>query len=110
MDKPDVSGRLSGRALLKTGLFTGGGLLVAAVFLFTNLLHIIEELQEHHPRQHRQPVEVTVKTFVLAHDVASRLHEAREALGRSKDWLRLLSASWGFRSDGEFGQCAPQDS
>jgi len=38
MNKPDVSGRLSGRALLKTGLFTGGGLLVAAVFLFTNLL------------------------------------------------------------------------
>lgn len=39
MDKPAVSRRrLSGRSLLKTGLFVGGGLLVAAVFLFTNLL------------------------------------------------------------------------
>lgn len=36
MEQPDVPGPLRGRALLKTGLFAGGGLLVAVVFLFTH--------------------------------------------------------------------------
>ena len=36
MEQPDAPGPLSGSSLLKTGLFVVGGLLVAAVFLFTN--------------------------------------------------------------------------
>jgi NtrC-family two-component system sensor histidine kinase KinB len=36
MERADNPGRLRGKSLLKTGLFAGGGLLVAAVFLVTN--------------------------------------------------------------------------
>lgn len=36
MEQPDAPGPLRGTLLLRTGLFVGGGLLVAAVFLFTN--------------------------------------------------------------------------
>jgi signal transduction histidine kinase len=35
MEQPEVPGPLRGTSLLKTGLFIGGGLLVAVVFLFT---------------------------------------------------------------------------
>jgi len=45
------------------------------------VLQVVEELEEHDPRQHRQPIEVAVQTLVLAHDVARRLDEAAELLG-----------------------------
>ena len=50
-------------------------------FLFANLLHVVEELQEHDPGEHRQPVEVAVEPLVLAHDVAARLHDGGKPLG-----------------------------
>ena len=39
-------------------------------FLLTNPLHVVKELEEHDPGKHREPVNVTGKPLVLAHDVA----------------------------------------
>ena len=38
-------------------------------------LQIIEELEEHDPSEHRQPVEVAIQPLVLAHDVARGFQE-----------------------------------
>lgn len=55
-------------------------------------LQIIQKLQEHDPRQHRQAIEVAVETLVLAHDVARRFQERAEGLRggrwRHKDRLK----------------------
>ena len=40
-----------------------------------DLLPVVEELQEHDPGQHRQPVEVGREALVLAHDVARGLDQ-----------------------------------
>ena len=52
------------------------------------LLQVVEELQEHDPGEHGQPVQVAVEPLVLPHDVAGRLDEAAQAAGR---WFWGLS-------------------
>ena len=49
--------------------------------LLADLLHVVEELQEHDPGEHRQPVEVAVQSLVLPHDVAAGLDDAAQLLG-----------------------------
>lgn len=41
---------------------------------------VIEELEKHYPRQHRQAVKVTVQAFVLAHNVTRGFQQAAEGL------------------------------
>ncbi len=51
------------------------------------LLHIVQELEEHYPRQHGQPVQVAIQPLILAHDVAHRFDDAAKLLrggGRRK--------------------------
>ena len=43
--------------------------------VFADLLHVVEELEEHDPGEHGQAVEVAVQPLVLAHDVARGLDE-----------------------------------
>ena len=52
--------------------------------LFLEPFHVIEELQEEDPREHRQPVEVAAQAFVLPHDVPRGLDQAAETL-RGRD-------------------------
>ena len=47
-----------------------------------DLLHVVQELQEHDPGEHRQAVEVAVEPLVLAHDVAGGLDDGGQAAGR----------------------------
>ena len=56
------------------------------------LLHVVEELQEHDPGEHRQAVEVAIQALVLAHDVAGGLDHASEPLCGSLLPGRSLSA------------------
>jgi hypothetical protein len=42
---------------------------------------VVEELEEHDPGEHGQPVQVAVESLVLPHDVAGGLDEAPEPLG-----------------------------
>jgi hypothetical protein len=49
--------------------------------VFPDDLVIVEELQEEHPGQERQPIQVAVEPLVLPHDVAGGLDEATEPLG-----------------------------
>jgi hypothetical protein len=51
---------------------------------FLDLLQVVEEFstKEHDPGEHRQAVEVAVQSLVFPHDVAGRLDEAAELLGR----------------------------
>jgi len=44
-------------------------------FLFANLLHVVEEFQEHDPGEHGETVEIAVEPFILAHDIAARLYD-----------------------------------
>ena len=46
-----------------------------------DLFHVVEELEEHDPGEHRQAIEVAVEALVLAHDVARGLEQAAEGLG-----------------------------
>ena len=55
-----------------------------------DLLHVVEELQEHDPGEHRQAVEVAVQPLVLAHDVARGLDQAAELLGGGQGLRSLL--------------------
>ena len=55
-----------------------------------DLLQVVEELQKHHPGQHRQAVKVAVQPLVLTHDVTSRLDEAAKLLGRRLGLFSLL--------------------
>ena len=64
-------------------------------FLFPNLFHVVQELQKHHPSEHRKTVKIAVKPFVLSHDVAAGFHDGREAL-RSGQGLEIF----GFSSSG----------
>ena len=77
-------GRLDGR--LGTSCLASVGLLLALQ------LQVVEELQEHDPGEHRQPVEVAVQPLVLAHDVARGLDEAAKRLAWSS--ARSLRLSW----------------
>jgi hypothetical protein len=77
---PPAVGRLDG----------GAELLPAQLgFLLPNLFHVVQELEEHHPGEHRQPVEVAVQPFVLPHDVAGGLDQAAEPLGGGQRLLVL---------------------
>ena len=38
--------------------------------VLVDALHVVEEFEEQHPGQQRQPVEVAVQPLVLAHDLA----------------------------------------
>ena len=49
--------------------------------LFALMLHVIEELQEHDPGEHRQPIKIAIQPLVLAHDVAAGLHDGGKPLG-----------------------------
>lgn len=44
-------------------------------------LHVVEELQEHDPGQHRQAIKIAVQPLVLAHDLAGGFDDAVETLG-----------------------------
>jgi hypothetical protein len=46
-------------------------------FLLGHLLDVVKELEKHDPGEHRQPVEIAVEPFVLAHDVAAGLDDRR---------------------------------
>lgn len=50
-------------------------------FLLGDLLHVIEEFEKHDPGEHRQPVEIAVEPFVLAHDVAAGFYDREKPLG-----------------------------
>ncbi len=65
-------GRLDGRLELFPGQL---GLALALEF------QVIQELQEHDPSEHRQPVEVAIEPFVLPHDVPRGFEESAEGLG-----------------------------
>ena len=58
-----------------------------------DLLHVVQELQEHDPGEHRQAVEVAVEALVLAHDVAAGLDEAAELLGGGLGGCRFFFCS-----------------
>ena len=62
----------------------GRNLLPPAWLPLRALLQVVEELQEHDPREHRQPVEIAIEPLVLAHDVAARLHDRGKPLGGSQ--------------------------
>ena len=64
--------------------------------LLALLLQVVEELQEHDPGEHRQPVEVAVEPLVLAHDVARGLERGCRAAARSISGLlsSLLVLPW----------------
>jgi hypothetical protein len=44
-------------------------------FLLGHLFHVVEELEEHDPGEHRQAIEIAVEPFVLAHDVATGFND-----------------------------------
>ena len=48
--------------------------------LLPDHLHVVDELEEHHPDQHRQAVQVAGEPFVLPHDVPTGLDDAAELL------------------------------
>ena len=49
--------------------------------LFVDVLQVIKEFEEHHPRQHRQTINVAAQPLVLPHDVTGGFDEASELLG-----------------------------
>ena len=53
------------------------------------LLHVVQELQEHDPGEHGQPVQVAVEALVLAHDVPGRFDDAGQGLGGGNRLMRL---------------------
>ena len=57
------------------------------------LFHVVQELEEHDPGEHRQTVEVAVQALVLAHDVARGLDQAPERLRRG----RAAPVAWRLR-------------
>jgi hypothetical protein len=72
-------------AFVETSLFFSGGPIPPAIRmldcglvllplhlgpLIADQLMVIKELKEHDPSEHREPVEIAVKTLVLPHDVA----------------------------------------
>lgn len=61
-------------------------------------LHVVEELQKHYPREHRQPIKVAVQPLVLPHDLAGGLDDAVETLG-SGQLLRRSLLSGGCSQD-----------
>ena len=79
-------GRLDGRAVA----FAGDGFALVS----SHLLQVVEELEEHDPGEHRQAVEVAVEALVLPHDVAGRLDEAAQLLGRGLGLVGLLGLLW----------------
>src|SRR5208283_2724026 len=48
--------------------------------LLPNLFHVVQELEEHNPGEHRQAVDVAVEAFVLPHDVTARFDDRAELL------------------------------
>ena len=86
------------------GRFDGRAVLLAADCRprFLDLLQVVKELEEHDPGEHRQAVEVAVEPLVLPHDVAGRLDEAAELLGRGLGCFRFLVAlawvAWFYRT------------
>ena len=75
--------RLRGPIAPAVGRLNGGAKRLAAQawLPLAQLLHVVEELQEHDPGEHGQAVEVAVETLVLPHDVAARLHDRGKPLG-----------------------------
>ena len=61
-------------------------------------LHVVEELQEHYPGEHRQPIKVAVQPLVLPHDLTGGLDDAVETLG-SGQLLRRSLLSGGCSQD-----------
>ena len=58
---------------LETPAFQGG-------FSFTQLFQIVQKLEKHDPGEHGQAIQITVESFVLAHDLASRLDNGTQLL------------------------------
>lgn len=48
--------------------------------LFAHEFQIVEELQEHDPCEHRQPVEVAAQSFIFSHDLAGRFDDRPKLL------------------------------
>ena len=69
--------------------------------LFLNTLQVVQELEKHDPGQHGQAVQVAVQALVLAHDLARRLDDAVEALGRG-EWFGCGFLADGFGHDALF--------
>ena len=72
-------------------------------------LQVIEELEEHDPGQHRQPIKVAIQPLVLPHDLARGLDDGIKALGRGLGSSGLRGAGHGipYRLSGRierFGQ------
>ena len=67
-------------------LVDGGAVLLAAQFRprFLDLFHVVQELQEHDPGEHRQAVEVAGQPLVLPHDVAGGFDQAAQLLRRGE--------------------------
>jgi CheY-like chemotaxis protein len=49
-------------------------------FLCMDDLQVVQELQEHHPRQQRQPVGVAIEALVLAQDLARSADQGGQVL------------------------------
>ncbi len=67
-------------------------------------LQVVQEFQEHDPRQHRQAVQVAVQPLVLAHDPAGRLDNAVEPLrGGERLGRRILPSNGSGHVSGSLG-------
>src|SRR5437879_4737349 len=63
-----------------------------------DLFHIVEELEEHDPSEHRETVEVRGEALVLSHDVARGLDQPTQRLTRRGRYCSSLPLSSGHRS------------
>ena len=64
--------------------------LAAHLGLFAaNLLHIVEEFEEHDPGEHWETIEIAVEPFVLPHDVAAGSADGRRPLRGGEGLLRF---------------------
>lgn len=59
-------------------------------FFLAHLFEVVEELEEHDPRQHRQAVKVAIETLVLPHNIPRRFNDAGELLGGGEGLLCFL--------------------
>ena len=55
-----------------------------------HLLHVVQELEEHDPGEHRQAIEIAIEPLILAHDVTRGLDDAAQLLRRGFGSFFLL--------------------
>src|SRR5690606_8566261 len=60
------------------------GLAVELRLLLMHDLEVVEELEEHHPSEQRQAVDVAVEALVLAQDLAGAADQRREVVARGQ--------------------------